>query len=135
MLDGFHVIRHLKPGKCFILTIGENGCSFNKHVAGEMRRARYVQCLINLDTKQFAIQKCDEYVPDKILFFRDESNCSTGIRFNVQKVTSTLANMMGWDLEQYNVKAVGAYDVGEEAMIFNLDNDSVKKVPRRRKRR
>ena len=86
-----------------------------------MNKAKYIVLLLNEDKKQLAIQKCDEDMEDKISFFRDEKNLKNGVRFNNRETQIMIAQMMNWNLEQYNYRVDGIYYEKEQAMIFDLN--------------
>ena len=119
MLEGFVKIP-LLSGSSF-LSVTSNGLNFNNNVVYRMNKAKYIVLLLNEDKKQLAIQKCDENTEDKISFFRDEKNLKNGVRFNNRETQIMIAQMMNWNLEQYNYRVDGIYYEKEQAMIFDLN--------------
>ena len=130
MLEGFKRMPIL-IGSSF-LSITSNGLNFNGNVVIHMQEAKNVILLINETTKQLAIQKCDEQTEDNILFCRNKSNRTNGVRFNNREIQQTIAKIMSWDLENYNYRADGFYLDEEEAMIFDLSK--ARRFSKRRRR-
>lgn len=116
MLEGF---------KKYNMTIGtasvsvtENGIAFSKSAIVKMNKARYVVLYINEDSKQIAIQECQENDEEAIDFYRGQKTIS--VRWNNKELLRTIENMMDWQLKGYVYRVDGDYYSKEKTMIFDL---------------
>lgn len=55
-----------------IMTIGRNGLSFNVNTSDVLRRAAFVRVLLNVETRQLAVQAALTLDPQSTPFFRLE---------------------------------------------------------------
>lgn len=120
MLEGFIKIPIL-PGSSF-MSVTNNGINFNGNVVRNMQMAKYVNLLLNLDTKQVAIKKCDIKDEEAVKFCRNESNLKNGVRINNRELQQKFSRIMNWDLETYNYRIVGFFSDEDDAVIFDLKN-------------
>ncbi len=129
MLEGFERVPVLK-GRTF-MSVTNDGINFNKNVVAHMGKSPYVIFLLNIAEKKAAIQKCDSSDPDALVFYQKPRNETSGVRINLRDVQQKIADMMEWNLTEYNYRVDGAYSQEDSAMIFDLN--CARKFDRRNK--
>mgnify|MGYP007069921660 CR=1 FL=1 len=123
LLEGF-IKLPISSGNAF-LSVTNNGLNFNGTVVSRMKKAKKIILLLNVAKHQIAIQEVnekDEETNAGILFFKDETDLTSGIRLNNREIQQRIAIMMNWNLEEYNYRADGFYVEDEHAMIFDLNS-------------
>lgn len=118
MLEGFKPFE-LMTGSA-VLSVTNNGLSFNKNVINKMGRPEYIRFMINASTKQLAIQKTDENDTVGVQFVRKSSDNRNGVRYNNRDLENTIATLMEWNLSTKTYRIDGIYQEDDHAMIFNL---------------
>ena len=118
MLEGFKPIELMTGSP--VLSVTNNGLSFNKNVINKMGRPEYIRFMINTESKQLAIQKVEEYDNASVPFIRKNVDNKNGIRYNNRDLENTIATLMEWDLSTKAYRIDGIYQEDDNAMIFNL---------------
>ena len=118
MLEGFKPFE-LMTGSA-VLSVTNNGLSFNKNVIKKMGRPEYISYMINASTKKLAIQKTDENDAVGVQFIRKSVDNRNGVRYNNRDLENTIATLMEWDLSTKTYRIDGIYQEDDNAMIFNL---------------
>jgi len=118
MLEGFEPIELMTGSP--VLSVTNNGISFNKNVINKMGRPDYIRFMINTNSKQLAIQKVDENIAASVPFIRKNVDNKNGIRYNNRDLENTIATLMDWDLSTKTYRVDGVYQEDDAAMIFNL---------------
>ena len=118
MLEGFKPFE-LMTGSA-VLSVTNNGLSFNKNVINKMGRPEYIRFMINASTKQLAIQKTDENDTVSVQFVRKSADNRNGVRYNNRDLENTIATLMEWNLSTKTYRIDGIYQEDDHAMIFNL---------------
>lgn len=109
------------------LTIGmpsvsftSNGTSFSKAAVAKLEYPRFVQLLLNDETKQMAIVVCEKDVVGASPFMRESRKNKSIVRWNNRDFLRTIEKLMGWDLDQNGYRVYGDYIVEERAILFDL---------------
>lgn len=120
-LDGFKSF-NFNEGFPYV-SVTKNGVTFNKGVVMKMGFPRYVRFLINHDTRQVALQECDENAENAVQFCsKDKRNSKVlSIRWNGRDLLNTLSALMDWDLSKASYRAAGTLLIEDKAMLFDLE--------------
>lgn len=129
MLDGFKPINVISGSA--VLSITNNGLSFNKNVIQKMGAPRYILFLLNKETKQMAIQKTSEENDMAVHFAHDNISNKNGIRYNNRDIEQLIESLMNWDLSTKIYRIDGIYHDDEQAMVFDLKTARV--FPKRKR--
>lgn len=104
-----------------IVTIGRNGLSFNVSTADVLHRAAFVRVLLNVETRQFAVQAALTLGPQSTAFFRPEVFKSNRIKINSRSIVRQIRAVAGWgedDTDTWNIP--GVYSAKDDAIIYDL---------------
>ena len=101
-------------------SITSNGLTFNKAVAMKLSLPAYARLLINAETKQVALQACEETTPQAIQFYRQKKNGVFSVRWNSQDLLATFKDLLQSDL-QHGFRVDGKL-VEPGLMLFDLEN-------------
>lgn len=118
MLEKFTVIDLIKTRSNSVATIMSNGIRFNNSTAQELFYPAFVQLLINVKDKQFAIRACKEDEPNSVAFSKPEDQQKYKIKVSAPAVADMIYKMMGWNPEQ-NMNVPGIYFAKESAIIYD----------------
>lgn len=123
MLSGFKPV-NLIIGLPYV-SITANGVTFNKPCIVKLGKPTHVLLMINDETKQMAIQVCDQEDDNATPFLRSEGKSTLSVRWNNKDFLNQLSKMMDWDLNASGYKVNGEYLNDENAMIFDLNTATV----------
>lgn len=101
-------------------SITTNGLTFNKSVVMKLGYPQYVLFLIDEESKQIAIQKSAEGETNAVSFYKEKKSGVLSVRWNGRDLLSSIASMMGWNLEQMSFKVYGELIKDEGAILFDL---------------
>lgn len=118
-LDGFQEF-NFNEGVPYV-SITNNGIAFNKSVVMKLDYPEFVKLLINHQTHQIAIQKCEEDVSNATKFYKPKKSKIISVRWNGKDLINTIQDMMGWELENESYRVDGELLKDDNAMIFNLN--------------
>ena len=118
MLDNFKPF-NFNEGVPYV-SITNNGVTFNKSVVMKLGYPTHVLLLIDEDSKQIAVKKCDEFDQNAAPFYKPKKSNVISVRWNGRDLLNTLETMMGWDLSKAGFKADGLLIREENAMLFDL---------------
>jgi len=119
ILDKFTVVDLLKTRSASIATITGHTLKFNNQTATELHFAQYVQVLINVKEKQFAIRACKDDAPNAVKFSKPEEQQKGQLRINNAAVVDMIRKMAGWSFED-NWNVPGIYFADEVALIYDV---------------
>ena len=102
-----------------IVTIGRNGLSFNVSTADVLHRAAFVRVLLNVETRQLAVQAALTLDPQSTPFFRLEVFKSNRIKINSRSMARQIRAVAGWG-EDDTWNTAGVYSANDDAIIFDL---------------
>ena len=118
LLDSFRTF-NFNEGMPYV-SITANGMTFNKSVVMKLDYPAYVILLIDDETKQIAIQKCDENIQNAAPFYKPKKRNVMSVRWNGRDLLATIEEMMGWDLSKAGYRANGILLRDENAILFDL---------------
>lgn len=102
-----------------IVTIGRNGLSFNVSTADVLHRAAFVRVLLNVETRQLAVQAALTLGPQSTAFFRPEVFKSNRIKINSRSIVRQIRAVAGWgEDDTWNI--AGVYSANDDTIIFDL---------------
>lgn len=120
ILEKFTVVDLIKTRSASIATISGKVLKFNKQTAAELRFAPYVQILINVKGKQFAIRACKEGAPNSVPFSKPEGEQRYQIKISAASVVDMIRKMADWsDEDSWNVP--GIYFADETALVYDVN--------------
>lgn len=102
------------------VSITRNGVTFNKAVVMKLGCPAYAILLINDIDKQIAIQVSTEDNPKSVQFFKEKKSGLISVRWNGKDLMNTIADMMGWNLEEKSYRVDGTLIKEENAMLFDF---------------
>ncbi|MGQ5708268.1 hypothetical protein [Lactobacillus sp. PSON] len=119
--------------QAFTFTTGENtmtvtsyGIRFSKATIVQLGMPRYVNILINYDSKEFAIKVTNSSDIQKTQFLNPERK-KMEVQWNNSLLKDNLVNLMGWDLKNVSYKIKGKYIPDQSLMLFDLKEAKVEK--------
>lgn len=118
MLENFKVIDIVKACGDSTVTFGGKLIKFNKATPTEMHCPPFARMLINADTKQFAVQVCEES-DDNALKFSKPYGHHFAISVYNRPVLEVVRRIMNWS-DVMNYKCYGAYFPDAKAMVYDL---------------
>lgn len=118
LLDGFKPF-NFNEGVPYV-SITNNGMTFNKSVVMKLDYPAHVVLLIDEESKQVAVKKCDEKNPHAAAFFKQKKSNVISVRWNARDLLNTIEGMMGWDLSNAGYRVDGLLIGEEDAMLFDL---------------
>ena len=116
ILEKFTVIDLIKTRSASVATIAGTLLKFNNQTASELRYAPYVQVLINVKDKQFAIRACKEDAINAIAFSKPEGEQKYPVKISTAAVVDMIRKMAGWSAED-NWNIPGVYIAEEDALV------------------
>lgn len=102
------------------VSITNNGLTFNKSVIMKMNYPEYVILLINSESKQIAVQACNESDEKAVQFYKEKANGVMSVRWNAKDLINTIARMCAWDLSQMSYRVNGVLIPEQSLMLFDL---------------
>ncbi len=117
-LSNFSVF-DFKEGVPYV-SITNNGLTFNKSVIMKMNYPEYVILLINSESKQIAVQACNESDEKAVQFYKEKANGVMSVRWNAKDLINTIARMCAWDLSQMSYRVNGVLIPEQSLMLFDL---------------
>lgn len=102
------------------VSITNNGLTFNKSVIMKMNYPEFVILLINSESKQIAVQACDESDEKAVQFYKEKANGVMSVRWNAKDLINTIARMCEWDLSQMSYRVNGVLIPEQSLMLFDL---------------
>ena len=122
-LDGFKAF-DFSEGVPYV-SVTQNGITFNKSVTLKLGEPEYAKFLINPETKQVAIQACNEGDTNATVFYRPKASGTLSVRWNARDLLNTLERIMGWNLKENGYRADGVLLQEERAIVFDFSKASV----------
>ena len=104
-LSNFSVF-DFKEGVPYV-SITSNGLTFNKSVIMKLHYPEFVILLINNESKQIAVQACDETNEKAVQFYKEKANGVISVRWNAKDLINTISSMCEWDLSQVSYRVNG----------------------------
>lgn len=102
-----------------VVTVGQNGLSFNVKTADVLHRAAFVRVLLNEKTRQLAVQAVLALDPQSTLFFRPEVFKHNRIKINSRSMVRKIRAAAGWkEDDTWNI--TGVYSAEDDAIIYDL---------------
>ena len=120
-LSNFSVF-DFKEGVPYV-SITNNGLTFNKSVIMKMNYPEYVILLINSESKQIAVQACNESDEKAVQFYKEKANGVMSVRWNAKDLINTIARMCAWDLSQMSYRVNGVLIPEQSLMLFDLTDE------------
>lgn len=118
-LQGFKVIGSEPIFGSATLTVHKDTIKMNKALGQMMQNPKFVQFLLNAETRQLAIRPCDHDAPNCRPFCSmDMAEKQVTRRINAV-VSATIRSCMGWSSDQ-NMSIGGTYLPAEKVMVFDL---------------
>lgn len=102
------------------VSVTKNGITFNKAVMSKLSFPRYAVLLINKLDRQIALQGYDIEVPRSVPFYKATDMKAISVRMNGKDLLNTIAEMMGWDLDNSSFRIDGKLLYDERAILFDL---------------
>lgn len=119
MLEKFTVIDLIKTRSASVATITGSIIKFNNQTAAELHFAPFVQFLVSVKDKQFAIRACKEDAPNSVRFSKPENEQKYQIKISSAAIVDMIRKMAGWSAED-NWNIPGIYFADEEALVYDL---------------
>lgn len=121
MLKGFKVITVYGNASESVVTVTSKYFKFNADTAKELGYPKYIQMLIDAESKRFAIQACDEG-ENAIPFIAKESEDGRKNVINVafKSAHAMLMQLMSWT-DGLSRKMNGVYVAEEKAIMYDLN--------------
>ena len=116
-LSNFSVF-DFKEGVPYV-SITSNGLTFNKSVIMKLHYPEFVILLINNESKQIAVQACDETNEKAVQFYKEKANGVISVRWNAKDLINTISRMCEWDLSQVSYR-VNVLIPEQSLMLFDL---------------
>jgi hypothetical protein len=117
-LSNFSVF-DFKEGVPYV-SITSNGLTFNKSVIMKLHYPEFVILLINNESKQIAVQACDETNEKAVQFYKEKANGVISVRWNAKDLINTISRMCEWDLSQVSYRVNGVLIPEQSLMLFDL---------------
>lgn len=117
-LSNFSVF-DFKEGVPYV-SITSNGLTFNKSVIMKLHYPEFVILLINNESKQIAVQACDETNEKAVQFYKEKANGVISVRWNAKDLINTISRMCEWDLSQVSYRVNGVLIPEQSPMLFDL---------------
>ena len=117
-LSNFSVF-DFKEGVPYV-SITSNGLTFNKSVIMKLHYPEFVILLINNESKQIAVQACDETNEKAVQFYKEKANGVISVRWNAKDLINTISRMCAWDLSQVSYRVNGVLIPEQSLMLFDL---------------
>ena len=80
----------------------------------------FVILLINNESKQIAVQACDETNEKAVQFYKEKANGVISVRWNAKDLINTISRMCEWDLSQVSYRVNGVLIPEQSLMLFDL---------------
>lgn len=124
-LDGFEPFYFNRRGKVTV-SVGETGVSFSKRSVDELKEPRYVNILINYDTKSIAVVGSNDNNKEKASKFFNPNSVSGTVVVASMPLRNELARMMDWDIHNSRYRCEGSVQRidGKPVLVFNLTESS-----------
>lgn len=122
VLSGFKSF-NFNEGVSYV-SVTSNGVTFNRSVLLKLGCPEYVVLLINEETKQIAVQVCDESTTNAVSFFKEKKDGVLSVRWNARDLLNNLSTMMGWDLSKQSYRIEGVLLKDENAILFDFSKAS-----------
>ena len=106
------------------VSVTSNGVTFNRSVLLKLGCPEYVVLLINEETKQIAVQVCDENTTNAVPFFKEKKDGVLSVRWNARDLLNNLSAMMDWDLSKQSYSIEGVLLKDENAILFDFSKAS-----------
>jgi hypothetical protein len=119
MLEKFTVIDLIKTRSDSVATLVGGAIKFNNQTAAELRYPPYVQFLIQMKDKQFAIRACSADAPNAVKFSKPEDEQKYPIKVGFSTAVDMLRKLMGWSPDD-NWNVPGIYFADEQALVYDL---------------
>lgn len=103
----------------------QNGITFNKSVTLKLGEPEYARFLINPNTKQVAVQACEENESNATVFYRPKASGALSVRWNARDLLNTLERIMGWNLKDGGYRVDGVLLQEEKAIVFDLSKATI----------
>lgn len=103
----------------------QNGITFNKSVTLKLGEPEYARFLINPNTKQVAVQACEENESNATVFYRPKASGALSVRWNARDLLNTLERIMGWNLKDCGYRVDGVLLQEEKAIVFDLSKATI----------
>lgn len=119
-LDGFRLIGSEPVMGSATITVKDDTIKMNKALGLEMQSPKYLQFLLNAETKQLAVRGCEKDAPNcRPLCSADMKEKQITRRINTV-VSSAIRSCMGWSAEM-SMSIGGTYMPAERIMLFDLE--------------
>lgn len=116
-LSGFSAFDFSEGVPYFSVTL--NGLTFNRSVVLKLGSPTYVRLLINEESRQVALQVCEETTPKAVAFYKPKKNGVLSVRWSSQDLVATFKRLMESDL-QHGFRVNGEL-VENGLMVFDLN--------------
>ena len=116
-LSGFRVFDFTDGVPYFSIT--KNGVTFSRAVTRKLGCPSFARLLINYDTKQVALQACEEGTPLSMQFYRPKENDVYSVRWNHKDLIATLGRLMETNFEEHGFRVEGV-PIDEQTMLFDM---------------
>ena len=120
VLSKFTVVDLVKTRSDSVATVTGNSLKFNIQTASDLNYPPYVQVLINLKAKQFAIRSCKEDAPNAVRFSKPKGEQKYSIKIGAAAVVDMIRKMAKWSAED-TWSVPGVYFADEEALVYDLN--------------
>lgn len=121
ILDKFTVVDLVKTRSASVASIFGNHMKFNNQTAAELCYAPYIQILVNLKDKQFAIRACKEGEHNALPFSKPKGEQKNPIKISSIAVVDMIRKMAGWDTDkQQSWNIPGIYFAEEQAIVYDV---------------
>lgn len=127
MLKGFKVISVYGNTSESTVTVTNKYFKFNADTATELGYPKYIQMLIDVDNKRFAVQATDEQSVNTVEFKAPEvtesgKKCVINVAFKAAH--ATIVQLMKWE-DGASRKMNGIFVPEEKAIIYDLSKASI----------
>ncbi len=102
-------------------SVTKNGVTFNKAVAMKLGYPAYTRLLINAETKQVAVEACQEDTPHAVPFLRNRDQKILSVRWSSKDLVSSLNRLQGGTIGENGFRVEGVL-ADENTMLFDLND-------------
>ena len=118
-LSGFSAFDFSEGVPYFSVTL--NGLTFNKAVVLKLGSPAYVRLLINEESRQVALQVCEEATPKAVAFYKPKKNGVLSGRWSSQDLVATFKRLLENDFQEHGYRVDGEL-IEDGLMLFDLNS-------------
>ena len=118
-LSGFSAFDFSEGVPYFSVTL--NGLTFKRSVVLKLGSPTYVRLLINEESRQVALQVCEETTPKAVAFYKPKKNGVLSVRWSSQDLVATFKRLLENDFQEHGYRVDGEL-IEDGLMLFDLNS-------------